>query len=112
MDSAAEAAAMDSAAEADFAAEAVAMDSAALIVLLSEVNSPHAGLSVASMDSDLAAVVMELASARPSVASDHILGRPPNLQKKGLHRLLEPAHKLHESSLCIPDNSFAAHAVE
>jgi hypothetical protein len=76
MDLAAEAAAMDLAAEADLAA---------LIALLSEVNSPYAGLSVASMDLDSAVVAMDLASARPSVASDHILGRSPNLQEKDLH---------------------------
>ncbi len=72
MDLAAEAVAMDSTAE---------VDSAVLITLLSKVNSPHAELSVASVDSDLAAVAMESASAKPSVASDHILGRRPNLQK-------------------------------
>jgi hypothetical protein len=66
-------------------------DSATLITLLSEVNSPHFRLSVALMNSDSAAVAMDSASARPSVALDHILGRSPNLQEKDLHQFLEPA---------------------
>jgi hypothetical protein len=60
-------------------------------VLAAEAAVLSSILEAAAMHSASDAVAM--VAAAEVVASDHILGRPTNLQNKSLHLLLEPARK-------------------